>query len=63
MHAHLFALPLLTLLAAREKGGVGTPSKWALLAGLLAGLTPAAQAQPAPPPAPDGSLQIVAPQG
>ena len=31
----LFALPLLTLLAAREPGGVGAPSKWALLAGLF----------------------------
>lgn len=31
----LFALPLLTVLAAREPGGVGAPSKWALLAGLF----------------------------
>lgn len=31
----LFALPLLTILAAREPGGVGAPSKWALLAGLF----------------------------
>ncbi|WP_295194178.1 DMT family transporter, partial [uncultured Brevundimonas sp.] len=31
----LFALPLLTILAAREPGGVGGPSKWALLAGLF----------------------------
>ena len=29
----LFALPLLTILASREPGGVGVPSKWALLAG------------------------------
>jgi len=31
----LFALPLLTILAAREPGGIATPSKWALLAGLF----------------------------
>lgn len=31
----LFALPLLTILASREPGGVGAPSKWALLAGLF----------------------------
>ena len=31
----LFALPLLTILAAREPGGISTPSKWALLAGLF----------------------------
>ena len=31
----LLALPLLALLAARERGGIGTPSKWALLAGLF----------------------------
>ena len=31
----VFALPLLTVLAAREPGGVGRPSKWALLAGLF----------------------------
>ncbi|WP_313445919.1 DMT family transporter [Brevundimonas sp.] len=31
----LFALPLLTILASREPGGVGVPSKWALLAGLF----------------------------
>ncbi len=31
----LFALPLLTVLAAREPGGIATPSKWALLAGLF----------------------------
>lgn len=30
-----FALPLLTILARREPGGVATPSKWALLAGLF----------------------------
>ncbi|WEK40509.1 MAG: EamA family transporter [Candidatus Brevundimonas colombiensis] len=31
----LLALPLLALLAARERGGIATPSKWALLAGLF----------------------------
>jgi drug/metabolite transporter (DMT)-like permease len=31
----VFALPLLTILAAREPGGISTPSKWALLAGLF----------------------------
>jgi drug/metabolite transporter (DMT)-like permease len=31
----LFALPLLAVLAAREPGGIATPSKWALLAGLF----------------------------
>ncbi|MFN3837338.1 MAG: DMT family transporter [Brevundimonas sp.] len=31
----VFALPLLTLLASREPGGIATPSKWALLAGLF----------------------------
>ena len=31
----VFALPLLTLLASREPGGIAAPSKWALLAGLF----------------------------
>ena len=30
-----FALPLLAILASREPGGIATPSKWALLAGLF----------------------------
>ena len=34
----LFALPLLAVLAAREPGGIATPSKWALLAGLFQAL-------------------------